>query len=163
MSQSNEQSEIGKMQRGCGAWHGHECARTRYRVFGAGGSRRRHVAPPCHVELPRHITYCARATQARHNQVEASWIGRARSAPARIRCPCVAYWLDGNAHSAAKAPSRRRKTASRDPMLRSNTPKCGEGQLLYRTSATGPDGAARSYNSTRQERTVMQSTETLRD
>ena len=131
MSQSNEQSEIGKMQRGCGAWHGHECARTRYRVIGAGGSRRRQVAPPCHVELPRHITYYARATQARQNQVEASWVGRARSAPARIRCPCVAYWLDGNAHSAAKAPSRRRKTASRDPMLRSNTPKCGEGQLLY--------------------------------
>ena len=76
MSQSNEQSEIGKMQRGCGAWHGHECARTRYRVFGAGGSRRRHVASPCHVELPRHITYCARATQARHNQV----VGQAGSA-----------------------------------------------------------------------------------
>ena len=131
MSQSNEQSEIGKMQRGCGAWHGHECARTRYRVIGAGGSRRCHVAPPCHVELPRQITYYARATPSTSESGRgASWVGRASSAPARIRCPCVAYWLDGNAHSAAKAPSRRRKTASRGPM-RSNTPKCGEGQLLY--------------------------------
>ena len=76
MSQSNEQSEIGKMQRGCGAWHGHECARTRYRVFGAGGSRRRHVAPPCHVELPRHITYYARATQ-KHIRIRSRQAGSA--------------------------------------------------------------------------------------